>query len=598
MAGARQDDFYKFCLANPAALLLFLRLAVGRLHRVANFMVSEFLALGLNRGGWQPDYIQLHRRSPGDGSWGAGEEARDGSGGEVPPSEGLGTRDGKPDECGRLYASETAWVDEDLFHARATPGGGDAGGDRGVFAGLVRELDAGTRLFVHGDTPKAFWVVLSGQVQLFAGGGRGRESGTPPRAELVQGPCVLGAREFLTAIEGRSTTAVVQARSNIARFDVEALMQLAERGPASHVVDLMLLAAQGMFPAIKRFTMLGLSRHWVNVGDAVFKEGDVVAAGLYVLITGRVKLKSRASETETELGRGDMLGEESLLTWTSARSCRQRRATAVCMRDCELVRISPQNFELICAQHPAVALKLIQSIAGRLSPGRGVSHALPESGERIAGHSITANLATLAIVPVNADSVAAASALVRRLAEELRKFGAVLTLELATIERVLGSETVTRMHLPFFRTRVASWIVQQEEDYRFVLLSAELANEAWAAVCVSQADSVLLAASLHSHPALSDVEKRCVWNGEEGRVRFVDEGHGDAPLERELDNDVSRRDHPFILDVRRELVLLHPGTGGPGSPPPPPGCTKTFANLRPGLAQHHHGPPHTLNPKP
>ena len=159
MAGARQDDFYKFCLANPAALLLFLRLAVGRLHRVANFMVSEFLALGLNRGGWQPDYIQLYRRSPGDGSWGAGEEARDGSGGEVPPSEGLGTRDGKPDECGRLYASETAWVDEDLFHARATPGGGDAGGDRGVFAGLVRELDAGTRLFVHGDTPKAFWVV-------------------------------------------------------------------------------------------------------------------------------------------------------------------------------------------------------------------------------------------------------------------------------------------------------------------------------------------------------------------------------------------------------------------------------------------------------
>ena len=598
MAGARQDDFYKFCLANPAALLLFLRLAVGRLHRVANFMVSEFLALGLNRGGWQPDYIQLHRRSPGDGSWGAGEEARDGSAGEVPPSEGLGTRDGKPDECGRLYASETAWVDEDLFHARATPGGGDAGGDRGVFAGLVNELDAGTRLFVHGDTPKAFWVVLSGQVQLFAGGGRGRESGTPPRAELVQGPCVLGAREFLTAIEGRSTTAVVRARSRIARFDMEALMQLAERGPASHVVDLMLLAAQSMFPAIKRFTMLGLSRHWANVGDAVFKEGDVVAAGLYVLITGRVKLKSRASETETELGRGDMLGEESLLTWTSARSCRQRRATAVCMRDCELVRISPQNFELICAQHPAVALKLIQSIAGRLSPGRGVSHALPESGERIAGHSITANLATLAVVPVNADSVAAASALVRRLAEELRKFGAVLTLELATIERVLGAETVTRMHLPFFRTRVASWIVQQEEDYRFVLLSADLANEAWAAVCVSQADSVLLAASLHSHPALSDVEKRCVWNGEEGRVRFVDEGHGDAPLERELDNDVSRRDHPFILDVRRELVLLHPGTGGPGSPPPPPGCTKTFANLRPGLAQHHHGPPHTLNPKP
>ena len=76
----------------------------------------------------------------------------------------------------------------------------------------------------------------------------------------------------------------------------------------------MLLAAQGLFPTIKQFVDLGLSRHWLNVGEAVFKEGDAVDDGLYVLITGRIKLKSRGSKVVTELGRGDMIGEESFLT--------------------------------------------------------------------------------------------------------------------------------------------------------------------------------------------------------------------------------------------------------------------------------------------
>jgi hypothetical protein len=46
------------------------------------------------------------------------------------------------------------------------------------------------------------------------------------------------------------------------------------------------------------------------------------------------------------------------------------------------------------------------------------------------------------------------------------------------------------MHLPFYKTRVASWIMQQEEDYRFVILKGDLSNEAWAAVCVSQVTHV------------------------------------------------------------------------------------------------------------
>jgi hypothetical protein len=96
--------------------------------------------------------------------------------------------------------------------------------------------------------------------------------------------------------------------------------------------------------------------------------------------------------------------------------------------------------------------------------------------------------------------------------------------------------------------------------------------------CVSQADSVLLAAHVRSLPTLSAVEKSCVWNGEDGCVRAVDEA----------DDALGRPGGQMILDVRRELLLLHPGTGGLDAAPPPPGCTKKFFHYRPGLALHHH----------
>ena len=155
------------------------------------------------------------------------------------------------------------------------------------------------------------------------------------------------------------------------------------------------------------------------------------------------------------------------------------------MRDCELVQISTQNFELICAQHPKVALKLTKSIARRSLNRASTAHSSTQlmsqarANERIAGHSQTANLATLAVMPVNSESQTGTDALVSLLGDELRKFGAVLILDDVAIAEVLGEETLTTMHLPFYKTRVASWIVQQEEDYRFVIMKGNLGNPAW-----------------------------------------------------------------------------------------------------------------------
>ena len=113
-------------------------------------------------------------------------------------------------------------------------------------------------------------------------------------------------------------------------------------------------------------------------------------------------------------------------------------------------------------------------------------------------------------------------------------------------------------------------------------MKGSLANESWSSICVGQADSVLLAANLRSLPALSDLEKNVVWNGEEGCVRAVEETQENHEPEAHATHG------RMILDARRELVLMHPGTGGPGAPPPPARCTKRFFDSRPGLALHHH----------
>ena len=120
-----QDKFRKFCVENPDALLLFLRLAVGRLHRVSSFVISEFL--NLNVEGSKHDLVVLKKE-------GTGHEST---------------------ACNALISR--------LFEGN------------GVFKSSVEELNPGDVIFVKGDTPKVFWVVLDGEIELMGGSDHGKD---------------------------------------------------------------------------------------------------------------------------------------------------------------------------------------------------------------------------------------------------------------------------------------------------------------------------------------------------------------------------------------------------------------------------------------
>jgi hypothetical protein len=49
-----------------------------------------------------------------------------------------------------------------------------------------------------------------------------------------------------------------------------------------------------------------------------------------------------------------------------------------------------------------------------------------------------------------------------------------------------------RMQVPFYRTKLNSWMAQFEETYRFILLEADpYENRDWANLCIEQVNAIL-----------------------------------------------------------------------------------------------------------
>lgn len=199
-------------MKNPAALLLFLRLAVGRLHRVSNFVISEFLCLSLPV---QHDVMMLSGK-------GDAESERQADGGQ------------------RAMETSQRWSAEDVL--------GWMQGE-GPLASAVEICEAGEVLFGKDETPQAFWVMLEGEITITdeadrcealasrcrneASDDASPQSGDGLKKESAEGakegnhaklhetvvakPCVLGARQFLTAVE-RKASAVASKPTRLARY--------------------------------------------------------------------------------------------------------------------------------------------------------------------------------------------------------------------------------------------------------------------------------------------------------------------------------------------------------------------------------------------
>jgi len=93
-----------------------------------------------------------------------------------------------------------------------------------------------------------------------------------------------------------------------------------------------------------------------RAGDTIFRKGDPADA-MYVLETGRIRLK----EFDVELGPGDVLGEIGVFAPQG-----ERTATATCVDNCRLRRITRDMVRRLVLQNPQFAYYLIGVVTERL----------------------------------------------------------------------------------------------------------------------------------------------------------------------------------------------------------------------------------------
>ena len=361
-----------------------------------------------------------------------------------------------------------------------------------------------------------------------------------------------------------------------------------ELQPGAVVTDLLLAAARALGPTIRQFISLGLTREWFHAGAVVYRAGQP-AESLYIVISGRARLLHVSTTNssfaagynnnssagingssvpavdiriEDDVGRGDSMGA----VWTVSGG--RHDTTCLCARDVEAVRMSKASFELLAASRPKAAARVLQGMAERMAAAntsRRIATGIGGTsggGGGGGGAGKRGEIATIAILPagnplqqpdlsLNKDSPTVNEDLeqydaVSQLAEALRDHlesncGPTSLLDFATVQRMFPTES-EHLDVPFFRSKVTTWLSQQEEDCRFIILQGSSGNYnknssssggvgrgsgggidekcksscVWDRICADQADCILLAAAAHTtDPSISAEEDSLVWKSME-----------------------------------------------------------------------------------
>jgi predicted acylesterase/phospholipase RssA/CRP-like cAMP-binding protein len=340
--------------------------------------------------------------------------------------------------------------------------------------------------------------------------------------------------------------------------------------PGAVVTDLLLAAARALGPTIRQFISLGLTREWYCAGEVVYRAGQP-ADSLYIIISGRARLLHVSTSplgsagasvsgapavefcVQDDVGRGDSMGA----VWTISGG--RHDTTCLCARDVEAVRMSKASFELLAASRPKAAARVLQGMAERLAAanssrkvatgyaGSSGGSSSSSSNGIASGAGKGGEIATIAILPAGTPPHRPVSCLkkadnegkdqrdaISELAEALRaqlesSFGPTSLLDFATIQRMFPTES-KHLDVSFFRSKVTTWLNQQEEDCRFIILQGDSSaadsergratnsstftssTSVWNKICADQADCIILAATASTtDPAISFEEDTLVW---------------------------------------------------------------------------------------
>jgi len=233
---------------------------------------------------------------------------------------------------------------------------------------------------------------------------------------------------------------------------------------------------------------------WVFLGGhaTLCREGEQGDCA-YLVLSGRLRAIVGGSIV-SEIGPGESVGEMALLTGEP------RSADVRAIRDSALARLSAPAFRRLVERHPAVLAAIVRLLVRRLRA---------REGARPTGREVT----SLALVPLDAGVPAARVA--ADLAASLERLGPTLHLSAGNFDRLTGVPGAAGLGPDAPRSSyLAAWLGEQEARHRFLLFQADADPSAWTRRCLRHADRVILMAMADGDPALAEVERATLADGD------------------------------------------------------------------------------------
>ena len=247
---------------------------------------------------------------------------------------------------------------------------------------------------------------------------------------------------------------------------------------------LLALRRSDLFASLSADAMTALQAQLTPVtlmsGEVLFKEGEP-SDSLYIVISGRLRVVSRATDDQSErlvadLGHGEIVGEMGLV-------CNEpRSATVVAIRDTNLAKLSESGLNQLaanCAQ--PIYSAIIRQLASRLkNETAGIRTRKPTAR-------------CLAVVGLSEE--VPIGAFTDSLTNELAKTGAVLRLNSERVDSLFGVPGAAQsVGGDEVQARFVDWLNGKETRYSKLVYEADPSNSAWTARCLRQADLILVVA--------------------------------------------------------------------------------------------------------
>jgi NTE family protein len=239
-----------------------------------------------------------------------------------------------------------------------------------------------------------------------------------------------------------------------------------------HHVEL-LIRTSGAFPGADDDCLRSVAEAatWLSIrgGESLFAQGDPSDA-MYIVINGLLAAHVRKSSGEESLvdriGPGEVIGEMGAVVGEP------RSATVRALRTSELVALSRESLEVLARRHPALLKGLYATVVKRL---RNTQE----------GRSTPYRPRTFCIVPHLDEETA--SAFAQQFAVELSAFGSTFLVT----RNALASATSDRF-------------AALEAAHDYVVYLAGPGRTSWSRLCLSQADTILVAVRGADAPSRAD----------------------------------------------------------------------------------------------